>query len=293
MPHSNHQPTMMTNERPGQGAYRRSLPGSPGRAVIGCPNGSDGVQRHTCPDQRTWMRVARRPQPGRYSRYVIALDTNTLRGLSFPGDAALSMLAALARHTSHKLVLSEVVLDEYLSFRRREREEHRMAAAKAIKSMIRSAWWPGRDEWAKLPLPDVDQDLIRIEEDLRRTFEVLPLDGASAIEGLRREAYRRPPANLGSSAGGARDAAAWVSLVDWCKTHPDVPTYFVSSDKDFVHPDLSNERPANLRVVNEMDSVLAELAAPSHRPVDIELCLPPTRSGLQQATSFSARCSSR
>src|SRR5262245_6824857 len=65
------------------------------------------------------------------------------------------MLAALARHSKHDLVLSDVTLDEYLSHRRLEHERRVKDAEKAVEELLRSPWWPGRDRaracWATGP----------------------------------------------------------------------------------------------------------------------------------------------
>jgi hypothetical protein len=200
---------------------------------------------------------------------VIALDANVLRGLSFPRDVALSMLEALARDKSHRLVLPETVLNEYLSHRKSEYETALEEADRAAAVMLGGPAFPGREHWQQPPHPPVEQLVAAVEDQLRGRFDILPLAGEQAIEALRREAFRIAPARTTEPPGGARDASIWLSLVDWCGRNPDEEVYLVTHDNGLLSRALDAEEPPNLHRVKGIHEALATLATPIDHPADL------------------------
>ncbi|OYC95164.1 hypothetical protein CI089_10450 [Microbacterium sp. Yaish 1] len=75
------------------------------------------------------------------------------------------------------------------------------------------------------------------EDRLRELFEVLPLDGADAVEAFRREARRLAPARLGK---GGRDSAIWLTVAKLANDGNEI--FFVTDNtKDFGHGGLYTE----------------------------------------------------
>ena len=112
---------------------------------------------------------------------------------------------------------------------------------------------------------EVDRVLSVYQAKLRNIFELIELDGASAIEALRREAWRIAPASTSFDAtgNGARDAAIWLSLINESVRSGET-IYFVSSDKRAFKADQCsidiNETGAAVHVVDNIGELLELLA---------------------------------
>ena len=209
---------------------------------------------------------------------MIVLDTNVLE--RHPFDSPLmAILKVLSRLTNHKLAISEVTLNERCShfchqlqrgIEQEARIRHEIAELLRIGDARHRRWSLGSEtETARR----VGIALGKYQQRLLRTFDVVELDGASAIEALRREACRLPPASTSFDAKGrgARDAAIWLSLVREARSGETI--YLVSSDKGAFHaPDLSSDltEGSPVIVLNDVADLIVALADAVDVDVDIE-----------------------
>jgi hypothetical protein len=181
----------------------------------------------------------------------------------------LEILRILAQRTRHELAIPDVVLDEYLAWRRREVTSKVEAAQSAVRGLLRTATWDRRAEWEDLEPPDVDDIVEATGAMLRERFVILDVTGDDAREALRREAARQPPAKIDDkgSGAGARDAAIWLTVLRQCPIASPSSVHFVADDHDFgrdvLDPKLRAEAPDNLYYHDGLPKLLGALAEPS------------------------------
>ncbi|MEV5606401.1 PIN domain-containing protein [Streptomyces sp. NPDC052299] len=118
-----------------------------------------------------------------------------------------------------------------------QREKHEKAVA-AVENFADTLPWP-----AVAPKPQLDLD--RLADHWQKRFEevvaVLPTSPEALREGFRRESMALPPckrveASGGSHKVGGRDAAIWLTAVEYARDHPDETVVFVSENTaDFGH----------------------------------------------------------
>jgi predicted nucleic acid-binding protein len=209
---------------------------------------------------------------------MIVLDTNVLERHPFESPV-MAILKVLSRLTSHKLAISEVTLNERCShfrnqlqrgFEQQARIGHETAELLRIANTRHKSWSFGSEtQVARM----VEIALGKYQQRLLGTFDVVELDGASAIEALRREACRLPPASISFDAKGtgARDAAIWLSLVREARSGETV--YLVSSDKKAFHSaDLSSDltEGSSVMVLNDVADLIEALADVVDVDINIE-----------------------
>ena len=156
------------------------------------------------------------------------------------------MLFALRMSGTQRVALPEMVLIELLA----QRKRHYASAIDKAQAAFNGLWSlqfgdsDGSEHW-----PAVDSIVNHVaewERLYRRTFEILPLTGEAAKEGLRREALRIRPAKP-TGKEGSRDVAIWMAVLEQARTAPDETVYFVTSNSnDFgkdgrLFPELAAE----------------------------------------------------
>ncbi|MGR6998677.1 PIN domain-containing protein [Yinghuangia aomiensis] len=106
-------------------------------------------------------------------------------------------------------------------------------------------------------------------------FDVIPTPPGVADEALRREAFCDKPAKPDENKkGGARDAAIWLTVVDFLRRHPQTQVYFVSNNtKDFgdstsFPPQLGKDLGPDRHHFTLLTSLEAVIAAVT-KPVDV------------------------
>lgn len=160
---------------------------------------------------------------------AIYLDAEPLYGLA-PNSLVLSSLKILARELKIEIAIPEIAVDEACAKQREQIE----AKVSGIQREIDKA--DGFFEPPRFPKPDVESLIAKYRADLVNGMRVIPISGDRAIDSLRREINRRPPARNGV---GARDAAIWLSILDDHRAKSE-DGYFVSGNtKDFGEPDGS------------------------------------------------------
>jgi hypothetical protein len=176
---------------------------------------------------------------------VILLDTNQLLGKT-PGAPLLRMLKKAAEDTGHKVVLPEMVLEEYLAHCRHDVGEAAQAARKGIRTLQRLVdRWPGNADSMRR-MEDAAEQGRRTE--ITNMFHVHPVPAGAWREAMMREARRQPPAKTSweERGTGARDVAVWLAVLDACAASTG-QAYFVSDNSsDFgrggaLRPELDQE----------------------------------------------------
>lgn len=174
---------------------------------------------------------------------MILFDTNELLSLTMTGSVA-AILQSIAAEAGLKLAISSVTEDEFRSERSRELQKAIDSAQRSHSALQRIApyWKP-----PEFSYPSLDSLVEREMDRVRSVFTVLPLDGAHAVEALRREAERRRPAStdLTRPGTGARDTAIWLTAIEHSRKSGK-PVYLVSADgkafgKEVLDPVLITE----------------------------------------------------
>ncbi|WP_159106748.1 PIN domain-containing protein [Streptomyces rishiriensis] len=166
---------------------------------------------------------------------LIILDTNILwKGTE---TVTADLLKVIRTSGIDRVAVPWVVLEELTAQRTEPHREKYEKAAKALQSLKGDTPWP-------LPtLPAMD--LPRIQDHWRRKYldvvDVIPTSEATLKKALIREANVLPPCKRvasnerdGGQKIGGRDAAIWLTAVEYAREHPDETVYFVSENtKDF------------------------------------------------------------
>jgi predicted nucleic acid-binding protein len=168
---------------------------------------------------------------------LIILDTNILTKSDI--DSATTDLVKIIRASGvERVAVPWVVLEELTSHRAVPYREKYEAAEAALSSLKEQTPWQMR-----VTLPQMD--LQRFQEEWRRRWldvvDVVPTSEAALKQALIREANLLPPCKqVTVSAGGdtekigGRDAAIWLTAIEYARDHPDEKVYFVSKNtKDF------------------------------------------------------------
>ncbi|MFG2604832.1 PIN domain-containing protein [Streptomyces sp. NPDC048514] len=160
---------------------------------------------------------------------MIILDTCVLRGLSWE-NSSTDVLRAIRTAGVESVAVPWMVMEEraaQLAVKYRLRYE---ATAQALQTLASATPW---EQGITLPAMDME----RVREHWRklwsRVVDVVPTSETALREAAFREANRLPPCKDDDRKAGARDAAIWLSAVEYAKAHPGETVYFVSGDKDF------------------------------------------------------------
>jgi hypothetical protein len=161
---------------------------------------------------------------------VIIFDTNVLFGLS-PDDPKSDLLLALRHSGQQQVAIPWMVLEELVAQRVLRHAEAHAEAVSATRDLNRVAPWlrePGPEPFNRGAASD------HWRQAYGRLFEIIETSGDVARQALVREANREKPAKEAKDKGGARDAAIWLSVVEFLKGHPDEKAWFVTANsRDF------------------------------------------------------------
>ncbi|MEU1443472.1 PIN domain-containing protein [Streptomyces mirabilis] len=162
---------------------------------------------------------------------MIILDTCILRGLSLE-DSSADFLRTL-RAVGERLGIPWMVAEELAAQHAVKYQEKHVAASEALASVDHLTPW-------KLNAQLEDCDLDRIRRHWRSAYgqlaETLPTSEKVMREALFREANVLPPCKAQKQGKtGSRDAAIWLSAIEYGRKHVDETVYFVSDNtKDFT-----------------------------------------------------------
>jgi hypothetical protein len=192
----------------------------------------------------------------------------------------MGILKVFARAKNQQLAISEVTFNELCAhhenrlrraYLKKRKASSELAALQEISGEPRKYWRPDSTD---APERQIKRLSNSYQAKIRAAFEVIPLDGGSAIEALRREAWRIAPAstNFEAKGTGARDAAIWLSLV-MESTRLSEEIFLVSADKRaFTSPALLADAPhpgGRVVVVSDLGELLGALAETVQMSFDI------------------------
>ncbi|MFH8219604.1 PIN domain-containing protein [Streptomyces sp. NPDC018057] len=159
---------------------------------------------------------------------MIVFDTSALFGLS-PDDSKFDLLRALLRSGQQRVAIPWMVQEELVAQRVLNHAEAHKKAVAATSGLNRTAPWRVERGPAAFDA-EVAKNYWRTK--YSGLFEVIETSGAVANQALMREAYCLKPANSpeAKNKGGARDAAIWLSVVDFLQNNPEESVCFVSAN---------------------------------------------------------------
>ena len=201
---------------------------------------------------------------------MIVLDTNQLERHSLD-SSFMAILKVLARLTGNRLALSEVTYNEHCAHYENQLRHAYGQAEKSRNELAGLVKATGsREIFTRMSSADIAERTMKYGSDYQSkvldTFDLIPLDGESAVEALRREAWRIPPASTSFDVQGtgARDAAIWLSLIKESIRQPE-RIFFISSDKRAFKAvnltsdlDMSNAAITVLEDIGELLGMLAD-----------------------------------
>ncbi|GIJ29818.1 hypothetical protein Vqi01_49800 [Micromonospora qiuiae] len=163
---------------------------------------------------------------------MIILDTNILWGMK-PDSSTADLLRAL-KAAGIRVAVPWVVLEELVSHRALPYAEAHAKATSALNEL------KGHVPWGGVPsLREVDTDRHRRHwrDMYRQMVEVIEPSVEVLRTALFRESNVLAPCKRGGQKGGktgSRDAAIWLTAIEYARDHEDETVYFVSENtKDF------------------------------------------------------------
>src|SRR6266446_3193706 len=183
------------------------------------------------------------------------------------------MLRSITRETNHELAISAVTLDEHVthcSAKLREGYARIVDGYKQLRRFDPRVQVPGEEF-----IRGAVEELTAFHEGrIREAFRILEVSGLSAIEELRREARRIPPAStsLDIKGSGARDVAIWLSVVQYSAENAE-EVFLVSRDKAFKAASSKGDLEkygAVVTIVRDIPDLL-DLLATKAGPIDLDI----------------------
>lgn len=161
---------------------------------------------------------------------MIILDACILRGSGL-NSSSTDVLRAIRTAGVESVAVPWMVMEELSAQQAIKYRKQHEAAAQAIESLAKLTPWG-----LGYPLPDMDLD--RVREHWRKQWssvvDVIPTSEAALREAAFREANGLAPCKDDGRKTGARDAAIWLSAVEYAKEHANQTVYFVSDNtRDF------------------------------------------------------------
>jgi hypothetical protein len=161
---------------------------------------------------------------------VIILDTCILRSCGLESSSA-EVLRAIRTAGVEGVSVPWMVMEELSAqYAVKYRKQHEVAA-QALQSLANVTPWG-------LPVRLPEMDLERVRKHWRGKWagvvDVVPTSGEVLREAALREANVLSPCRDDGKKTGARDAAIWLSAIEYARTHEDETVYFVSENtRDF------------------------------------------------------------
>ncbi|MDN3936636.1 PIN domain-containing protein [Arthrobacter sp. YD4] len=210
------------------------------------------------------------------SEIVAVFDTNSLPLAGPLNTNFWRSIFQLCKTTGIEPVLPEIVLHESMNLRMTRAAEATENLYSAINQLSKFTDAPS------VYLPSVEDMGRDWEYELRSTFTVVPISGDDALEALKREALRQPPARGGV---GARDSAIWLTA-SRLASQGKVVNLISKNTKDFasdaqggLHPKLQDDllgAEGSVKYFTSirgfMDSIATKVPAPalkSHAAQDV------------------------
>ncbi|MFJ3274033.1 PIN domain-containing protein [Streptomyces sp. NPDC086776] len=162
---------------------------------------------------------------------MIILDSNILKGISLRGPDA-ELLRTIRTSGVQRVAAPWIVIEEIAAQQALLYEEKYQAAASAMDTLDRAT------PWTSVPAPR-KADPERVRSHWRGRYgevaETLRTSPTAYEQALFREANLLAPCktvNSGRHKTGARDAAIWLTAVEYAQEHQEETVYFVSNNTE-------------------------------------------------------------
>ncbi|MGZ2359464.1 PIN domain-containing protein [Streptomyces sp. 372A] len=206
---------------------------------------------------------------------MIILDTCVIYGMDLEGPDAL-LLRAIREAGTHRVAVPWMVLEERAAQLAIKYKNAHEKASVALRQLQREA----PDVVPELGAPDLEAVREHWRGKLTELVEVLPTSETALREGVYREANVLPPASDMKHPTrsnkrlkvGARDAAIWMSAVEYVRAHTEETVYFVSNNtSDFKSGDAPYPPPMDA----DVDGIKDRFVHLTSLPDLLELIAPP------------------
>ncbi|WP_199577551.1 PIN domain-containing protein [Streptomyces sp. CRB46] len=162
---------------------------------------------------------------------MIILDTSILRSIS-PESSSADLLHAIKAICGQPITMPWVVMEELAAQQAIKYQELHERAVQAVEALQHGTPW-------KMAVEVGGCDTERVRDHWRHRWDsligVIPTSDEALRQAIYREANRLPPCKESKGQKtGSRDAAIWLSAVEYAEEHPDETVFFVSANtKDF------------------------------------------------------------
>ncbi|MGV9251372.1 PIN domain-containing protein [Streptomyces sp. NPDC003697] len=169
---------------------------------------------------------------------MIILDTNILHSFALD-SVSTDLLTTIRTSGVEDVAVPWVVLEELTSHRAVPYRKKYEAAQQILRSVRSSTPWPVSAELVPL---DLERFQDHWREKYRAIVDVIPTSERALAEAVVREANALAPCkSIAINDGGdemkigGRDAAIWLTAIEYAREHPGETVYFVSRNwKDFT-----------------------------------------------------------
>lgn len=164
---------------------------------------------------------------------MIILDTCTLRECGLRSSSA-DLLRTIRQVGVQEVAVPWMVLEELAAQQAVKYQQKHEAARKASEALAEVTPWGA----SLVAAPDPERVRRHWRAEYQAVVDVVPTSEGALREAAVREANALPPCKMSDSGKsqktGFRDAAIWLSAIDYAKEHPRKTVYFVSSNvRDF------------------------------------------------------------
>lgn len=203
---------------------------------------------------------------------MIILDSCILRGLSLE-DSNTDLLRAIRTSRVERVAAPWMVLEELAAQKAVAYRKKYDAATQAVTSLEDATPW---DYEVVLPQCDLERLRQHWRDQYLTVVEELPTSERALREAVFREANALPPCKETdggrSTKVGSRDAAIWLSAIEYARQNPNETVYFVSSNTRDFGDGTAYKRPMDADVADlgdrflhltKMDEVITQFAEPT------------------------------
>ncbi|GAA2948317.1 PIN domain-containing protein [Kitasatospora cinereorecta] len=162
---------------------------------------------------------------------MIILDTCILERFQLDSTSA-DLLKTIQTSGVDVVAVPDIVMVELTSHRVVPQREKHEKAVEAVENFSRSLPWPA-SAWK--PRLDLDRLAQHWQNRWMEVVTVIPTSLEALREGIRRESMALPPCKRVEASGGThkiggRDAAIWLTAVEYARENPDETVVFVSDN---------------------------------------------------------------
>ncbi len=224
---------------------------------------------------------------------MIILDSSILRSIS-PKSSSADLLHAIKAVCGQRIAMPWMVQEELAAQQAIKYRELHERAIQAVKTLQQATPWH-----MDVQVDECDTERIRkhARERWRHLIGTIPTSDEAIRQGFFREANRLPPCKESKGQKtGARDAAIWLSAVEYAEQNLDETVFFVSANiKDFgdgtsypypMNEDIEAAGVADRFVLmTSLDDVASHFTQPAEADGDLVLEILTSKSVLDHVAS--------